>query len=368
MKDYNIYKIQETDIPEYHVSLKPDNNESFQEQLESLSSKLENIFEELNIKKEHLVFTKIFLSDYINQEQIFKNYKPFYDIINKSAISIIEQEPLDGSKINLLLFFIPIDDIKVENKGDNTYFIYIQNKLHIYQSINNFEKISPYEQTQEAFLRHIKLLSENKLTLKDNCIRTWLYCRDVDRDYLDVVRGRNNVFSAYGLTKETHFIASTGIGGKGLMPKSTVNIDFYSVQDIDHSQIKYLKALDYLNHTHEYGVAFERGTSVTYSDKKHIFISGTASIDKNGICLYREDVIKQMERLFLNIQMLLKDAKADLEDIAQMIVYLRDITDYSIIKNYLDHNFSTTPKVIVKGRVCRPEWLVEVECFAVKSI
>lgn len=368
MKNYTVFKIQNTDIPEYHISLRPDSTGNFEEQLDSLYSIFVKLIEDLNLKKEHLVFTKIFLSDYINQEPIIKEHKSFNRIINNCVTSVIEQEPLDGTKINLLLFFVPSENIKVEKKEDNTYFIHIRNNLHIYQSINSFERITPYSQTQAAFLNHIKLLTRNNMNLKDNCVRTWIYCRDVDKDYSDIVHGRNDLFGECGLTKESHFIASTGIGGKGVKPKSTVNIDFYSIRDIDQSQIKYLKALDYLNPTHEYGVAFERGTSITYSDKKHIFISGTASIDKNGVCIYRNDVIKQTERLFLNIQMLLEDAEAKLEDITQMIVYLRDIADYSKVVDYLNNNFLKTPKVIVQARVCRPEWLIEVECFAVKAI
>ena len=35
-----------------------------------------------------------------------------------------------------------------------------------------------------------------------------------------------------------------------------------------------------VNRTYEYGVTFERGTAVTYGDRRHVFIAGTASIDR----------------------------------------------------------------------------------------
>jgi enamine deaminase RidA (YjgF/YER057c/UK114 family) len=210
------------------------------------------------------------------------------------------------------------------------------------------------------------LLEKHGLNLKDNCHRTWIYSRDVDKDYPQIVKARNNVFETENLTCNTHYIASTGIGGKGLHPSATVNIDFYSVAGIDSQQIRYLQALDYLNPTHEYGVAFERGTSISYADKKHLFVSGTASIDKHGDCIFRNDVLKQAERLFLNIEKLLEDGDATLSDIAHMIVYLRNSSDYNCIKNYLDNCFPNTPNVVVLARVCRPEWLIEVECFCSK--
>ena len=48
-----------------------------------------------------------------------------------------------------------------------------------------------------------------------------------------------------------------------------------------------------------------------------------------------------------------------------MIVYLRDIADYGVVKEMFDTEFPTVPKVIVLAPVCRPEWLIEMECAAV---
>jgi enamine deaminase RidA (YjgF/YER057c/UK114 family) len=50
-----------------------------------------------------------------------------------------------------------------------------------------------------------------------------------------------------------------------------------------------------------------------------------------------------------------------------MIVYLRDIADYSDVKAMYDERFPEHPKVFVWAPVCRPGWLVEMECMAVKK-
>lgn len=50
-----------------------------------------------------------------------------------------------------------------------------------------------------------------------------------------------------------------------------------------------------------------------------------------------------------------------------MIVYLRNSTDYACVNKYLEDRFGRIPKAIVLGRVCRPEWLIEVECIAVRA-
>jgi enamine deaminase RidA (YjgF/YER057c/UK114 family) len=360
-----MYCLENVSIPEYHISLSPNNCSFFEDQLDDLLQQLQVAVQQNSLSSEQLVFAKIFLSDYINQKPLLDKHKGLSNILSRCASSTIEQAPLDGTKINLLLFFLKTDNLRIERQN-NVFHIYVNNQLHVYQSISEFRSQTPYRQTEEAFQDHSDWLEKRQLTLKGHCVRTWIYSRDVDKDYAEIVKARNNVFDRQGLTHDTHYIASTGIEGKGLYTSSCVNIDFYSIPNIRPAQIHHLQALDYLNPTHEYGVAFERGTSITYPDKKHIFISGTASIDKQGNCVHRDNVLKQTERLFLNIGKLLDDGESSLDDIAQMIVYLRNVPDYPTVRNYLDHHFENTPKVVVLARVCRPEWLIEVECLAVK--
>jgi enamine deaminase RidA (YjgF/YER057c/UK114 family) len=50
-----------------------------------------------------------------------------------------------------------------------------------------------------------------------------------------------------------------------------------------------------------------------------------------------------------------------------MVVYLRDIADYDIVRSLYEERFPDKPVVIVHAAVCRPGWLVEMECMAVKA-
>jgi enamine deaminase RidA (YjgF/YER057c/UK114 family) len=76
-------------------------------------------------------------------------------------------------------------------------------------------------------------------------------------------------------------------------------------------------------------------------------------------------VVAQTERLFLNIEQLLADGGAGMKDLQYLIVYLRDVADYSAVNTYLQENFSGIPYLITAARVCRPEWLIEVETVAI---
>ena len=182
-----------------------------------------------------------------------------------------------------------------------------------------------------------------------------------------VVKARKEVFATQNLTEETHFIASTGIEGRYFDPMVFVTMDTYAVSGICPGQIRYLYAPEHLNRTYEYGVTFERGTAVTYGDRRHVFISGTASIDRYGEIVHAGDVIKQTSRMIENIEALLKEADATLNDIMQAVIYIRDTADYARVKRYIDEHHPSLPYIIVRAPVCRTGWLVEMECTAVTA-
>ena len=110
---------------------------------------------------------------------------------------------------------------------------------------------------------------------------------------------------------------------------------------------------------------FERGTAVSYGDRKHIFLSGTASIDNKGEIVYPGDILKQTGRMMENISALLEEAGASIGDIMQAIVYLRDPADYENVQKYISTHYPELPHLIVLAPVCRPGWLIETECVAI---
>ena len=183
-----------------------------------------------------------------------------------------------------------------------------------------------------------------------------------------MVRARNQVFFTQGLTNNTHFIASTGIGGRMHDPNVLTMMDNYAVAGLKKEQIKYLYAPTHLNRTSDYGVSFERGTMVDYGDRRHVLISGTASINNKGMVVHQKDVVKQTRRMWENVEALLSVADCTFDDATHFIVYLRDSSDYAVVSELFRQRFPDKPTVIVRAPVCRPEWLIEMECMAVKAI
>jgi alanine racemase len=79
-----------------------------------------------------------------------------------------------------------------------------------------------------------------------------------------MVRARRENFQEQGLTENTHFIASTGIGGSPADTKALVQLGTYALVGFAPEQQRYLYAKTHLNPTYEYGVTFERGTTISY--------------------------------------------------------------------------------------------------------
>ena len=356
-------------VEEYHFSLTPKKYGNFVEQLEWIEKTYRKTLKLLNLDEDTGVFTRFFCSDLYNQINYLNetNFINFKNTLNSVAISLISQPPLPHGKISLWAYHIkdPSKRIKKEKK-ENTLFVKWDNFIHTWTTgIINTGSDSIFEQTKNIIENYIKFLKENNMTLLDNVIRTWFFIQNIDTDYSDFVKARREIYEKNGLNKDTHYIASTGVGGSYYDLKAKVVLDVYSIYGINKNQIKFLSAPEYLSPTYVYGVTFERGVSITYSDRKHIIISGTASINNKGEIMHPGNVELQIERTLTNIEALLKNAGATLNDIMIFIVYVRDGSDYSIVKKKIREKFKNTPLILSLASVCRPGWLVEIEGIAI---
>ncbi|MBS1368964.1 MAG: hypothetical protein HPZ91_03310 [Lentisphaeria bacterium] len=223
-------------------------------------------------------------------------------------------------------------------------------------------------QMREEFDEAEHTLSRFGGTVAENLQRTWIYCRDIDNNYENLVIARRELFRKYGLTEKTHYIASTGIEGSSDPYWRLVRMDSFALFGHRPEQIEYMQALDHLSPTHVYGVTFERGTRIIYGDRSHYYISGTASIDRDGAVVHPRNVAKQTERLVENVEALLTNHGGTLSDLKQAVVYLRDPADAAAVEAVLAGRLSPeTARIMVKGTVCRPGWLVEMDGIAVNA-
>lgn len=343
---------------EYHVMFQlTRRNMSFAEQLNHIQGAFQE-FNKTRIPSANAVFVRYFLSDSANQIDLLQK------TLNNTpcAVSIVEQAPLNGTKVALWCVFQT--DLELESSPDA--FIAKHNGYsHIWNTYLHSAQGDSEEQTRKLLTDYVELLRKHNITLADNCLRTWFYVQNIDVNYSGLVKARREVFATEGLTDASHFVASTGIGGRQADSKCSVLLDAYALKGAKPEQIQYLKAQSNLNRTSEYGVTFERGTAVHYGDRAHVLISGTASIDNKGNVVCPGEVNRQADRMLENVEALLAEAKASVSDIASVIIYLRDFADYTTVKAWADYRLPDVPKTFVLAKVCRPNWLIEMECEAI---
>ena len=346
---------------EIHAIITLDNViRSVGEQFNAVAEAVGRFSSEEPIKNAVLIWKRYFLSDPVNQ-------RGFIPDEPKTAVSIVGQPPLDYTKVALWCYWAE-GAVIGEATEDGVLEIRKNGISHYFHTALHSESENEYDQTADIFRYLTASLSKHGMTLSRNLIRTWIFVQGVDTHYAGMVKARKAIFDSQGLTDKTHYVASTGIEGSYTDSRALVFVDSYSVSGLPEKSIRFLYAPANLSPTHKYGVTFERGTVIDFDDRSHIFISGTASIDKYGEIVAPLDIISQTSRTLENILALLDEAGSNFGDIAHLIVYLRDTADYKVVKQHINSLLPDIPKVYLLAPVCRPGWLIEIECMAVRKL
>jgi len=128
-----------------------------------------------------------------------------------------------------------------------------------------------------------------------------------------------------------------------------------------------------LNEAYHYAKpsSFARGMRIDIGGVCILLISGTASIDENGVSVHIGDFEKQMRRTYDNITGLLKSEGATWHDIVRTTCYLRDIDrDYDEFNRirtefFKEQGLDPLPASTgIQAHLCRPELLIEIEAIA----
>lgn len=332
---------------------------------------LESMYAHESLRGMDPVFMRWFLSDITNQAAAVPDHsgEPFGECC---PVSVVGQPPLGHGKAVLW----------VHMKGGIAHGPYLissstqANSSGLVEFTDGILEVrcantrsghsrDSYAETGDLLSGYGLTLNLFQLFLEKNCVRTWFFVRDIDINYAGMVRARNETFDREGLTSDTHYIASTGIGADMPSADKTVSFDALAIRGRPAPEIHYLYAPTHMNRTSDYGVAFERGTVVDTPGKRRVYISGTASIDNKGRIVHPGDARRQLDRMSENIDALLREAGCSRRDLIYGILYVRDPTDARAAREHMDREYPGLPCAVVLASVCRPGWLVEMECAAV---
>lgn len=366
----NVSRFQgQSGVNEYHLIVHPMEFGSIDTQLAWVSRAYQNALDSMGLSTRTAVLRRFFCSDLLNQAPSLKAC-PFSnprDSNEPCAVSWAGQPPIPPAKVSLWAYHISDFNSELDRIQEGTSLTLRRGELshHWTTGMTCLTGETSYDQVHGIFEQYDAWLRERSMSLADNAIRTWLFVDNIDANYQGLVVARREFFVQRGLTPNTHFIASSGIEGAHADAPVRVAMDAYAISCVQPEQIEFLTARDHMSPTHVYGVTFERGTSVAYRDRKHVIISGTASVDHQGRTLYPGDVLRQLDRTLENVEALLTEAGAAFRDMCVFIVYIRDPSDDAVVRQTLRERLGDVPIEVVVASVCRPEWLIEIEGQAI---
>lgn len=354
------------DAAEYFFCIRPTRHDDFQTDINALFDTYNSALANVGADWASAFACTFFVSDIVNQEALLRRHSILETLTrSECAVTIIQQPPLSG-RIALLAHHV------VNHRSDSSLATPAPSangasapRMHLMRGLISTTTGPAVEQTAALLETASKSLEAEGATWKD-VVRTWYYLNDIDRDYTEFNRARNRAFNKANINAPDCFPASTAIGGQTPDPNATLSMDMLVIPGLLPGQSNIITAPQHMNPTLEYGVRFARGRMVLFQDRRHIYISGTASIDTSGAIVHIGDVIAQTRRAIDNIIALLDEANAEPSALRYIIAYIRDAGDLAAVESIInDSPLASAVRIVVHAKVCRPGWLVEIEGFGV---
>lgn len=129
------------------------------------------------------------------------------------------------------------------------------------------------------------------------------------------------------------------------------------------------KQLNPSNFTQTMG-AYSHGLSVNIGNSTMIFVTGQIAMDKDGNSVAPNDIQKQAEYIFENIQTILKEANSSLDDVVKAVIYVKDISKFKEISEIRNRYFEKAKPVstlIEISNTVKEGCDIEIEVIAIKE-
>ena len=156
--------------------------------------------------------------------------------------------------------------------------------------------------------------------------RTWLYVADLLDWYPDLNRVRNSLFERHGIGDKADGVAppaSTGI--QGFHPAGApCFMELLAVEGKNGERPFRALRPKRQCEAWKYGTAVSRGMSIDLGNQHLVTVSGTASIDKQGNSIHKDDAEKQILTTVENVEDLLSHEQLSLDSTVWQTLYFKD--------------------------------------------
>lgn len=219
------------------------------------------------------------------------------------------------------------------------------------------------EQARETLELADAALTEAGMAFTD-VVRTWLYLDHI----LDWYGPFNDVRSAFFRERgvfDALLPASTGIGGANPDGAALVAGAFAVRGEPGAVSVQAMPSPLQCSAA-EYGSSFSRAVEVAAHGRRHLFISGTASIGAGHDTVNIGDVAGQVARTIQVVAAIMSSRRMSWEDVTRKVAFFRNAGDVPVLKDHCaEHALPPTPVVMTHNVICRDDLLFEIELDAV---
>jgi enamine deaminase RidA (YjgF/YER057c/UK114 family) len=222
------------------------------------------------------------------------------------------------------------------------------------------------EQARTVFEQLAAALSVCGLTFPDT-VRTWFYLDRLLQWYDTFNRVRTAFFTEQGVFDRL-VPASTGIGACNPFG-CALAAGLIAVKPLDSSVSVCAVPSPLQCPAPDYRSSFSRAVEVASPTHRTLYVSGTASIDRNGQTLHARDPENQIRHTMKVVEALLASRAMSWSDVVRGVAYFKDIRrDRGRYNAYCaSHRIPRFPLAVSHADVCREELLFEIEVDAVST-
>ena len=234
-------------------------------------------------------------------------------------------------------------------------------------------KGTPSRQAEAASMfRHAgQVLSGYGFTYRD-VARTWIYLPRLLSWYDEFNSARREVFQEVGLIGGSEGLwlpASTGIQGRSPRDHECM-MDLLAVAGREQGRVRMQMLESPLQcEAYDYGSSFSRAVELRDSATSRVYVSGTASIDREGRTVHHDDPIEQIRFTIEVVRKLLATRHHDFSHVSQCVAFLKK-AEYAQAFEQATAEAGFDPRVVVPtvADVCRGDLLFEIEVMTVRPL
>lgn len=116
--------------------------------------------------------------------------------------------------------------------------------------------------------------------------------------------------------------------------------------------------------------SYSHGIKVDVGDSEMIFVTGQIAMDRDGNAVAPRDFTKQTEFVFQNIQTILQEGGASLDDVVKAVIYVTDISKFpeiSAVRNTYFAGSKPVSTLVEISKTVKEGCDVEIEVIAIKT-